>query len=86
MGGVLLNKGINQFNEANKLPQNQQKEYDIMIKSAGVEFEKAFPYLDKASFLDPKSRIALDNLKTFYIIKNNQAKVDELTAKIEALK
>ena len=85
VGGVLLNKGINLFNNANKLPQDQQKEYDIMIKSAGVEFEKALPYLEKASVLDPKSRIALDNLKTYYIIKKNQAKVDELTAKIAAL-
>ena len=86
MGGVLLNKGIGLFNDANKLPQNQQKEYDIMIKSASIEFEKALPYLEKASVLDPKSRIALDNLKTYYIIKKNQGKVDELTAKIEALK
>lgn len=85
VGGVLLNKGINLYNEANKLPQNQQKEYDDMIKRAASEFEKAFPYLQKASELDPKSRIALENLKTYYIVKKNQAKVDEITAKIEAL-
>lgn len=85
LGGVLLNKGINLFNEANKLPQNKQKEYDEMIKLANVDFEKAFPYLEKATNLDPKSRLALDNFKTYYIIKRNQAKVDEITAKIEAL-
>lgn len=85
IGGILLNKGISLFNEANQLPQNQQKEYDDMIKRAGVEFEKAFPYLNKASELDPKSRIALDNLKTYYIIKKNQAKVDEISSKIENL-
>ncbi|SDM56994.1 hypothetical protein SAMN05421813_1161 [Daejeonella rubra] len=85
VGGVLLNKGINLFNDANKLPQNQQKEYEDMTKRAGLEFDKALPYLEKAALLDPKSRIALDNLKTYYIIKKNQAKVDEITAKIEAL-
>lgn len=85
LGGVLLNKGINIFNEANKLPQNKQKEYDEMIKLANIEFEKSFPYLEKASVLDPKSRLALDNLKTYYLVKRNQAKVDEITAKIEAL-
>jgi tetratricopeptide (TPR) repeat protein len=85
LGGVLLNKGINIFNEANKLPQNKQKEYDEMIKIANIDFEKAFPYLEKATALDPKSRLALDNFKTYYIIKRNQAKVDEITAKIEAL-
>lgn len=85
LGGILLNKGINLYNEANKLPQNQQKEYDDMIKRADMEFEKAFPYLNKASELDPTSRIALDNLKTYYIIKKNQAKIDEVSAKIERL-
>ncbi|MFA6945371.1 MAG: tetratricopeptide repeat protein [Pedobacter sp.] len=85
IGGILLNKGINLYNEANKLPQNQQKEYENMIKSADIEFEKAFPFLDKASQLDPKSRIALENLKTYYIIKKNQTKVDEIAARIEKL-
>lgn len=85
IGGILLNKGISLYNEANQLPQNQQKEYDEMIKRADVEFEKAFPYLKKASELDATSRIALDNLKTYYIIKKNQAKVDEISAKIEKL-
>jgi len=85
IGGILLNKGINLYNDANQLPQNKQKEYDDMIKRADLEFEKAFPYLNKASQIDPKSRIALDNLKTYYIIKKNQAKVDEIAAKIESL-
>ncbi|WP_291402240.1 tetratricopeptide repeat protein [Daejeonella sp.] len=85
LGGVILNKGIILFNEANKLPQNKQKEYDDMIKQANVEFDRALPYLDKATSLDPKSRLALDNLKTYYLVKRNQAKVDEITAKIEAL-
>ena len=85
IGGILLNKGITLYNDANKLPQNQQKEYDDMIKRAEIEFEKAFPFLNKASELDPTSRIALDNLKTYYIIKKNQAKVDEIAAKIEKL-
>jgi tetratricopeptide (TPR) repeat protein len=85
VGGVLLNKAINLFNKANQLPQNQQKEYDAMIKSAGEDLEKAFPYLSKASELDPKSKIALENLKTYYIIKKNQAKIDEISAQIEKL-
>ncbi|WP_276362069.1 hypothetical protein [Daejeonella sp. H1SJ63] len=85
VGGVLLNKAINLFNKANQLPQNQQKEYDAMIKAAGEDLEKAFPYISKANELDPKSRIALENLKTYYIIKKNQAKVDEISAQIEKL-
>ncbi len=85
IGGVILNKGINLYNEANKLPPSQQKEYDSMIKRATAEFDRAFPYLKKANELDPKSRIALENLKTYYLVKKDTAKLNEITKKIEAL-
>ena len=86
LGGLYLNKGIELYNTANKLPQNKQKEYDTMMKTAAGQFESSFPYLQKAVAVNPKSRLALDNLKTYYIIKKNQAKVDEITKQIEALK
>ena len=85
IGGIILNKGINLFNQANQLPQNQQKEYESMIKLGEAELEKALPFLIKSSELDPKSRIALENLKTYYIIKKNQEKVTEISAKLENL-
>ncbi|MDO8991740.1 lipopolysaccharide assembly protein LapB [Daejeonella sp.] len=85
IGGIILNKGINLFNQANQLPQNQQKEYEATIKLGEAELEKAYPFLIKSSELDPKSRIALENLKTYYIIKKNQEKVTEISAKLENL-
>jgi tetratricopeptide (TPR) repeat protein len=85
IGGILLNKGINLFNQANQLPQNQQKEYEAMVKLGELELDKALPYLVKSSELDPKSRIALENLKTYYVIKRNQEKVNEISAKLENL-
>ncbi len=85
LGGLQLNKGIELYNQANKLPANKQKEYDEMMKKATVQFDGSLPYLQKAVDLNPKSRIALDNLKTYYIIKKNQAKVDELSKKIAEL-
>jgi tetratricopeptide (TPR) repeat protein len=85
IGGILLNKGINLFNKANQLPQNQQKEYEAMVKLGEEELDKALPYLVKSSELDPKSRIALENLKTYYVIKKNQEKVTEISAKLENL-
>lgn len=85
IGGIILNKGINLFNKANQLPQNQQKEYEAMIKLGEAELERALPFLIKSSELDPKSRIALENLKTYYIIKKNQEKVTEISAKLENL-
>ncbi|MEO8795858.1 MAG: tetratricopeptide repeat protein [Daejeonella sp.] len=86
LGGLVLNNGIELYNAANKLPQSKQKEYDAMIKKANTEFDNAFPYLKKAAELNPESRIALENLKTYYVIKKNQAKVDEITQKLKALK
>jgi tetratricopeptide (TPR) repeat protein len=86
VGGVILNKGIVIYNEANKLSQSQQKEYEAAMKRASGEFERAFPYLKKANELDPKSRIALENLKTYYLIKKDNAKMDEVTKKLEELK
>ncbi len=85
IGGVMLNKGIALYNEANKLSPTQQKEYDATMKRASTEFDKAFPYLQKATELDPKSRIGLENLKTYYLVKKDNAKVEELAKKIEAL-
>lgn len=85
LGGLILNNGIELYNKANKLPQSKQKEYDVMLKTANSEFDNAFPYLKKAADLNPKSKISLENLKTYYIIKKNQAKVDEIAQKIKAL-
>ena len=85
LGSGILNIGIDMYNKANTLPANKQKESDIAMKAAYVEFERAFPYLDKAVKIDPKSLIALQNLKTYYVIKKNTAKVAELTKQISAL-
>ena len=85
IGGVLLNKGIALYNDANKLPPTKQKEYDAAMKNASTAFDKAFPYLQKGTELDPKSRIALENLKTYYLIKKDNAKVEEIAKKIETL-
>ena len=85
LGSGILNNGIDLYNQANTLPANKQKEYDAAMKAAFVEFDRAFPYLDKAVKIDPKSLNALQNLKTYYVIKKNTAKVAELTKQISAL-
>jgi len=85
LGSGILNNGIDLYNKANTLPANKQKEYDAAMKVAFVEFDRAFPYLDKAVKIDPKSLNALQNLKTYYVIKKNTAKVAELTKQISAL-
>ena len=86
LGGLLLNKGIDIYNTANKLPQNKQKEYDEMMQRANSQFEVAFLYLQKAVELDPSSRIALEGLKKYYFIKKNKPKEEEMSKKLNALK
>ena len=86
LGGMIMNNGIELYNKANKLPTNKQKEYDAMMKQAQAEFDKAYPYIQKAISLDPKSIMALENLRTYYIVKRNNAKADEVKKQIDALK
>ncbi len=85
LGGLILNKAIQINNAANQLPTNKQKEYDEEIKKASAEADRALPYLNKATELTPKSRLAWENLKTYYLLKRNQAKADEISKKIETL-
>src|SRR5690606_15680364 len=85
LGGLILNNGIELYNTANKLPQNKQKEYDAMMKKAQAEFDRALPYLQKATELSPKSAMAWENLRAYYQAKRNQAKVDEINKTLKSL-
>lgn len=85
LGGLILNKGIELYNAANKLPQSKQKEYDTMMKKANTEFDRALPYLQKATELSPKSRMAWENLRAYYQAKRNPTKVAEINKTIETL-
>lgn len=85
LGGLILNRGIDTYNKANKLPQNKQKEYDEMMRTANAQFDAALPYLSKSADLNPKSKMALENLRTYHIIKRNQAKVDEINIQLKGL-
>ena len=84
LGGLILNKGIDHFNKTNNADL-QQAEYDAEIKKAYDIFDSALPYLQKAVDIDGTSHIALTNLKRYYEIKEDQAKIDELQARIDAL-
>ena len=83
LGSSILNRGIDLYNKANKLSATKQKEYDAMMKQANTEFDNAFPYLQKANELSPKSRLTLENLKTYYLIKKNNTKVSEIIKKLK---
>jgi len=85
LGYVIINPAIDQYNAANKLPANKQKEYDAAIAKANATFDLAKPYLQKAVDLNPKSIDALTNLRTYYLGKKDDANASKLKAQIDAL-
>ena len=86
LGYVLIKPGIDEFNAANKLPADKQKEYNDATAKANAQFEIAKPYLQKAVDLNPKSVDALTNLRNYYRGKTDPAHAAENSAKASALK
>ncbi|MDN3584743.1 tetratricopeptide repeat protein [Mucilaginibacter flavus] len=86
LGYVIINPAIDEYNAANKLPANKQKEYDAAIAKAKAQFELAKPYLQKAKDLNPKSIDALTNLRTYYLGVKDDANAAKLKAEIDAIK
>jgi tetratricopeptide (TPR) repeat protein len=86
MSSIIMNNGISIYNKSNKLPASKAAEAAVLKKKAMAEFDRALPYLQKAVDLNPKSAAALSNLKQYYSINNNTAKVNEIDAKIKTLK
>lgn len=85
LGYVLLAPGLADYNDAQKLPVNRQKEYNAMMAKASSEFDAAKPYLVKAVELNPKSSEALNNLWTLYKGKRDEAHAAEVKKQIDAL-
>lgn len=84
LGGLILNKGIDHFNTTNNASL-AQAEYEAEIQKAYDIFDTALPYLEKAVEVDSNSYLALTNLKKYYEIKEDEAKIAELQARIDAL-
>jgi len=85
LGYILINPAIDLYNAANKLPANQQKQYDAAIAKSNALFDTAKPYLQKAVDLKPNSIDALTNLRTYYLGKKDTAHASEIKKKIEDL-
>ncbi len=85
MGYIIISPAIDIYNNANKLPTNQQKAYDVAMAKANAQFDLAKPYLLKAVELQPTSYDALNNLRTYYQGKKDSANSAKVTAQINAL-
>ena len=73
------------YTDANALPTNQQKQYDAEMAKVKVQLETIQPLMTKAVELNPTSVSALQNLKAFYLVKNDMADANATQKKIDAL-
>jgi len=85
LGGMILNKGINVFKEASKLPANKQQEYNEQAKIGNAYIDEALPFLQKATEVAPELSVAWQNLRTYYQVKENAEKVAEIDEKLKTL-
>lgn len=93
LGYVLMRPALDVYNDAQKLPSSQQKQYEAEMKKSDTMLDAAKPYLTKAVELQPKSEDALKNLWSYYRAKSNpaqaaenKAKANEIKKQIDALK
>lgn len=91
MGSLIMNNGIDSYNAANKKYANRSlkpaelAEYNAIKKKATAEFDRALPYVSKATELDPKSKQAWNSLRAYYQSKSNTTKVKEIDEKLKTL-
>ena len=85
LAGLMLNKGIKVFREASSIPTNKQKEYNDEVKRGNMIIDQALPFLTKATETKENSSIAWQNLKTYYQLKENNEKVEEIDKKMLSL-
>ncbi len=86
LGAIYYNKGVKQLDVANAVPTNKPDKYEEEKAKADVEFEKAIPYMEKASEVNPEDTFSLESLKTLYYRLKMMDKFDEVNKKLEDLK
>ncbi|RKR83851.1 TPR repeat protein [Mucilaginibacter gracilis] len=92
MGLSYLNQGIDLFNKANTMPISKsnpkasQAQYDLLSKQAIVYFDKAKPYLEKATAEQPKEEDPIDALKKVYLGKKDAVNANLMQKKLDALR
>jgi tetratricopeptide (TPR) repeat protein len=83
LGYVSMAPAIDAYNSAQFI--NDQKSYDAAMKKATDQFNAAKPYLQKAVELNPQSRDALTNLKSYYLGIRDTNGANDVQKKIDAL-
>ena len=86
LGAIYYNKGVKQLDIANAVPTNQPDKYEAEKGKADAEFQKAIPYMEKASEVNPEDTYSLESLKQLYYRLKMMDKFDEVNKKLEDLK
>lgn len=86
LGALFFNKGVEVFDFSNSIPPDQFDAYE-KAKAKYMEYwNKAIPYLEKASELTPNDLPTLQALKSLYARMNMPEKLKGVTDRINALK
>ena len=84
LGALFFNKAVELNNTANSTSDNNK--YKKLKKQADEFFNKALPYLESASSLNPKDKNTLLSLKQLYYMKGDYKRSDEMKKIISELK
>ncbi|MCK9203918.1 MAG: tetratricopeptide repeat protein [Bacteroidales bacterium] len=82
LGAMYVNKAASINDDANKLPLDATEQFDKLKKEADSYLERALPFLEKATELQPDDLNTLFSLKQIYGRTNKQDKVKEVQEKI----
>lgn len=82
---VIMNAGREELMALNEDKSVSGEDYNQRVENIKGEIERAVPYLQKASDLDPENPDALRNLKNYYDFMNDEAKSTEIQGRIDAL-
>lgn len=85
LGALHVNNAVSILEKANALPLGD-KGYDVLKKQSEEQLNKAMPYLEKASEMQPKDAVVLTTLKDIYIRLNLLDKLKVVNQKIADLK
>jgi tetratricopeptide (TPR) repeat protein len=87
LGAMFFNMAVQDINKANdmwtpKMTPAQKAEEKVLQDNAKVKFEKAIPYLEAASKINPEDRDTLRSLRDIYTRLGNDAKVQEINGRM----
>ncbi|HEX8517830.1 MAG TPA: tetratricopeptide repeat protein [Bacteroidia bacterium] len=81
LGALYYNNGVNLGNKANTI--TDQKKYEVEIKAANEEFNKAVPILEKALTINDKDKATMLALKNIYYRLLMKEKGDAMKEKLK---